>query len=482
MLKKNLFYNFILSVSGIIFPLITFPYSTRILGPGGIGSVNFIDSITAYFILFATLGIPAYGIRETAKRRNDKEALNKFCSEMLIFHFISTFIFTVFYLIAALVLPDLKNHLNLIFIGIGILFLNVISVEWFFIGIEKFQYISIRSLVSKVISVILLFVFLKKGSSSTVYYLIGASGPAINSIYNFIIFNKYCKVKVTGLTIKKHLKPLATIFGSSLAASVYLLMDNIILGFIKGEEEVGLYSTAVRIAKVPLALIGAISAVIIPQISFAFSKGNFDEIKSLVNKSYSYISVAGIPIAFGLYVASSFLVHSFAGEKFIGAIIALQILSPVIILVGLNNLFAIQILAAMDKEDLLLRSVVAGMIFSLAVNIALIPLLSYKGAAITNLLTELVVTLVAYFYVHRHINIDITLNKKVFLQCLAGAAAFIPIAYGIRSLSLNYILQEILVILCCIGFYLTYLWFFVKNIYIDNIKVIVLNKLRLRAA
>lgn len=481
MLKKNLFYNFLLSISALIFPLITFPYSSRILGPVGIGSVNFIDSVTAYFIMFSTLGIPAYGIREAAKRRNDKKALNKFCSEMLLFHITSTSIFTVVYLITAMLLPNLRNHLDLVFIGIGILFLNVISVEWFFIGMEKFQYITIRSLIARITGVVFLFVFLKKGSSPAAYYLIGASGPAINSLYNFTVFNKYSKIGFTGLSVKKHFKPLAAIFGSSLATSVYVLMDNIMLGFIKGDAEVGLYSTAVRIVKVPFAMIGAVSSVIIPQISFAFTHGNREQIKILLNKSYSYISVTGIPIAFGLFVASSFLVHTFAGEKFAGAVIALQILSPVIILVGLNNLFAIQMLGTMNKENFLLRSVVAGMIFSIIVNILLIPLLSYIGAAITNLLTELVVTVAAYYYVNKYLDINITLNKKLFFQCLAGAAAFFPISYLLRSLGLNFILTEILVIGCCAAFYVSYVWFFVKNIYIDNIKVIILKRLRLKS-
>ena len=267
MLKKNLFYNAILSISNFLFPLITFPYSSRILGPSGIGGVVFIDSITAYFILVAALGIPLYAVRETAKRRYDQDALNKLASEILFIHIISVFVFAVIYLGAALLVPTLRPRIDLVLVGIASMFINVLSVEWFFQGIEKFRYIGMRSLFSKTISVVLLFTFLRKGSPLTIYYLITISGPALNSIFNIASFRKYCRLSFTNLSLRKHIKPLLTILGSSLASSVYLIMDTIILGFMKGDAAVGMYTTAMRIIKIPYAIIGSTSSVIIPQVS-----------------------------------------------------------------------------------------------------------------------------------------------------------------------------------------------------------------------
>lgn len=96
-IKKNFFYNSILSVSRIIFPLISFPYSSRILGPDGIGRINFVDSYSQYFCLLAALGIPLYGVREVAKTRHDLIALKKLTSELLVLNFLGSLVCCVFY-------------------------------------------------------------------------------------------------------------------------------------------------------------------------------------------------------------------------------------------------------------------------------------------------------------------------------------------------------------------------------------------------
>lgn len=484
MLKKNLLYNSLLSVTQFIFPLITFPYSSRILGPGGIGSVNFIDSITAYFVLFAALGIPTYGIRETAKRKNNKEELNKFVSELMLIHITSVAVFSLFYLATGLIVPTLRAHLDLIFVGIGLLWVNVITVEWFFQGIEMFQYTSLRSLVSRTLSVVFLYVFLKKGSPSIVYYLIGASGPTLNGLINIVNFRKHAKINFSALSIKetfkKHFKPLVTILGSSLAISVYALMDSIILGFIKGDVEVGLYSTALRIVRIPFAVIGAISAVMIPQVSQAYHARDTNTVSSLIHKSFSFISVIGIPIAVGMFLEADFLINFFAGKTFADAIGVLELLSPVIIFVGFTNIFALQILNPIGQERLLFKAVFIGMIFSIISNLCLIPLFSYKGAGVTFLLTEGLVPLLSYFFARRFV--EITLDTKIFLQCLFGSALFFPIALAIRSLKLEISVTELLIIASCTIFYCIYVWFFVKNTYITNIKQLVLNKLPFKVA
>ena len=76
-LKLNFVMNMILTMSSFIFPLITFPYISRILGPSGTGSVSFATSFISYFLMFAQLGIPTYGIRVCAQVRDDREKLTR---------------------------------------------------------------------------------------------------------------------------------------------------------------------------------------------------------------------------------------------------------------------------------------------------------------------------------------------------------------------------------------------------------------------
>ncbi|GAB2700837.1 hypothetical protein GCM10027037_27210 [Mucilaginibacter koreensis] len=425
--------------------------------------------------MFSALGIPLYGVREIAKRKNNPEELSKIFNEILSIHFVSTCIFSIIYLACAFTLPALRVHLDIVLVGIVILMANVFMIEWLYQGIEQFSYITTRALIVRVLSVIFLFVFLKPGSNPVIYYGISASGFVITSILNMFFLKKHVKLKFTSFNFKEHLKPLAVILGSNLAVSVYLLMDNMILGFIKNESAVGIYSTAIRIVKLPFAVIVAISTVIIPQVSQAFRDQDTERVQSLIDKSFSFICLLGIPIAAGLYISSSFLVHNFAGPKFSGAVGAVQILSPVIMLVGLNNICGFQILTPIGKEQYLLRAVIIGMVTSLVLNLCLIPVFSYTGAAVTSLLTECVVTFFCYYFVRKFITIRF--DSKIFIQCTLGVIAFFPIAYLIRnSLNVNFNIKEIIIILSCAAFYALYTWFFVKNIYVLNFKQLIINK------
>ncbi len=467
MIKKNLFYNAILSVSQFIFPLVTFPYSSRILGPGGIGSVNFIDSFTQYFILFAALGIPLYGIREISKQKGNQEGLNKVFSEIFLIHIVSAILFSIIYLILALSLPTLRGHMSLVAVGIIIIISGVLSAEWMFQGMEQFSYITSRSLIVRCLSVVFLFVFLRH-NSPFIYYAIMGSGIVCNGFINIFYLRKLVTIRFTDLELKKHIKPLFIILGSNLAVSVYLLMDNVILGFMKGDNAVGIYATALRIVRLPLAFISAINYVIIPQVSRAYDKLEFDEIKSLANKSFAFICVIGFPITIGMYVASSFLIQVFAGSKFESSVIALEILAPLVFIIGIANLLCVQLLTPMGKERYLLKTYFVSMVFSLLTNILLIKFFSFIGASVGMILTETLSTALLYYYLMK--SIKISFDLKILSQCLIGSLLFFGIAYLVRGIISNFMVREIVVIVTCALFYTLFLAFLVKNVYIDDLK------------
>ena len=475
MLKKNLFYNSLLSISQFIFPLITFPYSSRILGPNGIGAVNFIDSFTQYFILFAALGIPLYGVREISKHKENKEELEKTFNEIFLIHIISTGLFASIYLVSAIILPQLRTHLDLVAIGILMMSAGVLSAEWLFQGTEKFSYITFRSLLVRCLSVIFLFVFLRRDSPPIVYYSIMASGITLNGLINIFYLRRTIKIRFVNLELKKHIRPLVIILGSTLAVSVYLLMDNVILGFIKGVREVGIYAVALRIVRLPLGIIGAVNGVILPQISRDYVKKDFAGIQKLIDKSFSLICVTGFPITFGLFVASSFLIQIFGGPKFENSIIALKILAPLVLINGIGNIICIQLLAPMGKEKYLFKSYIIGMVFSLLSNIILIKYFSYKGACIGMVATEIVATAVCYYYLQKIISIKF--DYKILSQCLLGVLFFFPIVFIANKFVANLNLNGIVIIAGCGIFYVIYVWFFVKNIYIINIKDTILLKI-----
>lgn len=158
-IKLNFIMNVILTMSSFIFPLITFPYVSRILLPEGTGKVSFATSLISYFSMFAQLGIPTYGIRACAKVRDDKEELTRTTQELVIINFVMSVISYTALAVALMLVPRLREERALyIIVSLTIAF-NVIGMEWMYKALEQYTYITIRSIIFKFVALIVMFVF-----------------------------------------------------------------------------------------------------------------------------------------------------------------------------------------------------------------------------------------------------------------------------------------------------------------------------------
>ncbi|MDD6654245.1 MAG: oligosaccharide flippase family protein, partial [Treponema sp.] len=145
-LKKNAFYSFLKAFMTLIFPIITFPYASRILTPEGIGKVNFANSIVSYFVMFGSLGIGTYAVREASKVRDNKIELIKFFKEILLINLISSIISYCTFFILLIFVPKFNQYTLLLLISsIRILF-TTLGLDWFYSALEEFKYITIRSI------------------------------------------------------------------------------------------------------------------------------------------------------------------------------------------------------------------------------------------------------------------------------------------------------------------------------------------------
>ena len=129
-LKKNIIYSSILTAANYIFPLVTYPYVSRVLGVDNIGACNFVDSVINYFILFSMLGISTVGIREISQARNDRTRLNKTFSRLFTINTISTSIVLIALLISTFTVPQLKENSHLMWIGVLKLVSNYLLIEF----------------------------------------------------------------------------------------------------------------------------------------------------------------------------------------------------------------------------------------------------------------------------------------------------------------------------------------------------------------
>jgi len=460
-LKRNVAYNTLLSISQILFPLITFPYASRILGPAAMGAVSFADNFTTYFLIFSALGIPLYGIREIAKVKNNPVALGKVFSELIFIHLATSVIAVIILFITSYFTYKLRTNFELYQIGMAVLLGNVFIAEWFFQGIEKFKYIALRTVAIRFITVALLFITVHSVSDRNTYYALNLLATILAAVTNMYAVNKIVKISFKGLAVKKHLRPLFIIFSNSIVTTIYLVFDTIILGFLTKDVNVGYYSASMRISKLSLAIIGVLSAVLLPRLTIAFQNKDLTEAKSLLSKSMNFVIFLSVPIALGTYCLAEEIITLFAGNGYLPAVGSLQILCFIVIFVGIAQIFSHQILLPLHQEKKILYASLFGVVISLSLNFILIPFLKQNGAAISSLATEVCVTIALFFYAFKILDFNFPV-LQVF-QSAITCIVFFLIKFLVLKLTIVPILVIILTVMLSASFYLCAQLFIWKN-------------------
>lgn len=389
-LNKNMIMGTILTLSNFIFPLITYSYVARIISPSGIGKVAFVNSVLSYFIYIASLGIPSYGLRECAKLRNDKEKLSKTFQELLIINLVSTMFAYILLFIVIISVNKLYNYKILFLIMSSQIFLNSIGVEWLYQALEEYSYITIRSVFFKVIGVLLTFILIKSPDDILLYGFLTIFAASANYICNFINIHKYITFKkFKNYNLKKHFKPIFSLLTASIIISIYANFDIVMLGFISSEYEVGLYNAALKIKSILLSLSTAITAVMIPRISYYIQNKDEKGINKLLIKSLQISLLIAFPVCIYCLLFSKNILLFVCGISYIEAENTLKLLMILILPLILTNLFGNQILIPFGKENRFSQSVFIGMWINLILNLLLIPKYGASGAAFGSIITEI---------------------------------------------------------------------------------------------
>lgn len=393
--KFNAIMNTILTLSGFIFPLITFPYVSRILQPEGTGAVSFANSIVMYFTMIASLGVPTYGIRACSKVRDNKEKLSRTVQEILILNLVLTVLVYIAYFGAVLNVDKMHNESALYTIlSLNILF-NVIGVEWLYKGLEQYSYITARSIAFKVISLVLMFLLIHEKSDYVLYGAITVVAGTGSNIFNLINLRKYIYLHpVKYYNLKRHLKPIFVFFAMSVATTIYTHLDNVMLGFMTNEIQVGYYDAAVKVKNILVTFVTCLGPVLLPRATYYVETGKMEEFKRIVGKAYHFVWILGLPVMLYFMIMARESIFLLSGEAYAGSIIPMQIITPTVVLIGLSNVLGIQILLPLGKEHLVFISEVAGALIDLVINAMLIPKWGAAGAAFGTLVAELVVLMV----------------------------------------------------------------------------------------
>lgn len=404
-LRKNFIYNIIYQLLVLFLPFVTVPYISRVIGATGVGIYSYNYSIVYYFMLISLLGINNYGNRSIAKVRNDKEQLSKTFLSIYMLQFIMSLIMILAYLVYILLINE--DYKNIATIQVMFIFSSMFDINWFFFGLEQFKLTVTRNTLIKILSLILIFVFVKDSDDLHVYTLIMSGSMLVSKLLLWPFVIKYIDVKkIRFKDVSKHLKPCLILFIPVIAISLYKIMDKIMLGSLSTLTQVGYYENAEKIINIPMTLITALGTVMLPKMSNLISEGKIEKSKEYIEKSISLVMFMAFPICFGIAAIANDFVPLFLGEGFNDSIRLVIYLSFTIIFISWANVIRTQYLIPREKDKDYIISVFLGACINLVINIILIPKYGALGACFGTIAAELLVMLYQTLSVRKELDIS----------------------------------------------------------------------------
>lgn len=404
-LKSNIGLNMANYVMGMVFPLITFPYVSRVLMPEGIGEVQFLASIVVYVSVITAIGLPMYAVREISRCKDD-EARRRVTAEIGILSVIMCAAGYVIIFVLANTVPRISQSMP-VFLVLSIkLLLYVTGAEWFFQATEQFRYMTIRTLIIRTLTAVAMFVFIRDSDDVIAYAAITVSADVGFGLLNWgrlaSFFRSY-KTTIRELRPWRHALPALKIFTLGILIIVYTNLDSVMLGFLSSNAEVGYYTAALRVTRVARGITTAIGATLLPRFAAYLRDNRHDSFAALSQKSLDLVTALILPAAAGLSLTAPDIIALFSGDTFASAAPVLSIMAPLLIFVGLSDIAGLQILYSQGKETIVIKATGAGALMDLSLNLWLTPVYGAVGAATAALVAEACVFAVVFTVGRRHI-------------------------------------------------------------------------------
>lgn len=424
-LKINSLLNMMKTVSSILFPLITFPYISRVLMPENVGKVNFSLSFVSYFSMIASLGITTYAIRECSSVRDNKTELSKKASELFSINLCTTFISYLFLFITLVFFKELNAYRSLIIIqSISIVFVTL-GADWLNTAMEDFIYITLRTIIFQIISLVLMFIFVRDKNDYLIYAAISVISSSGANLVNIFYRKRYCNLHFTlDMKWKLHLRPILLLFVMILAQTIFSSADVTMLGIMKNDFEVGIYSTAHKIENILAQVVSSLAWVFMPRMAVLFTKKDYLKINQILEQTLKLLMFIGIPAVAGVCILSNEIVIIVGGDSFSDASLPLSILmfSFAFSLLGGTFLGNMVLLPSKNEKIYMVICCITALV-NIVLNYVLIPWWGASGAAFTTAVSSLLIMIL--LILNKDKNIKLNYLKSAMFTPIIGSGVIV---------------------------------------------------------
>lgn len=423
-LKANFIFNLIYQVLTIIVPFITTPYISRVLQVEGVGKYSYTLAIATYFGTFAIMGMDIYGQLQVAKCRDNKILCSKLVYGIFFAKFATTAVVVSAYLVAGFKIAMYKN---LYWIMLIFFLAQLVDFSWFFQGMEEFAFILTRNALVKGVGVACIFCFVKEIDDVEIYALIMQGTVLIGNLLVIPYMRKFISlIPINQISMLTHIKGGMIFFIPTVATSVYTMLDKAMIGWVtKLPYENGYYEQAYKIVQIVLVVVTSLRTVTLPRVVHLYSEKNYEEVIDIIDNTIRFVLCISVPMSVGLMMVAPQLIPLFLGEEFKNCILIVQILSVLVVVLGLSVLISGQCLTAMGKQKQANICVIVGAFINFTMNLVLIPNYGALGAAVATVCAETIILIMFIIFAAEHIKIKkMIIHFFKYLSCsviMAGA-------------------------------------------------------------
>lgn len=415
-LIQNITLNFIMKVIIYIFSFFTVMYITRIFSPDIYGKLSFSNSVIGIFLMISNLGMPIYAMRACAQHRDNRKELSKVFNELLSISFVLSLISIIILMILIFTIPKFIQNSTILIIYGGSIIFQMIGCEWLYKGLEKFKLLTVAMLIFRIISLIGIILFVHSENDILIYVLFSILATYGVNIICFARLRKYVDISFKLSIKKEHFKPLIVFFLMSCAVSIYSNLDIVILGMIKGDYITGLYGIVSKLKSV-LAIVGTIFwTAILPNATQLWKEKKNLQFESLAKKTMFVVFIIQLFVTIGCLIFAKEIIFITGGETYLEAVNSFKIIILSLIPIGFSNILGGQVLIPAGHEKKLLKAELFGAVFNLISNLIVIPFFSIEGAALTTVISEIIVWIMCIYYIKKEINMDFSfiISKKIY--------------------------------------------------------------------
>ncbi len=473
-LFKNTIYKSMLSMVNIVVPLVIGPYIMRLLDVDLYGLYNRVFADFQMFLAFASFGVYTLGVREISKIRNDKEKVSKLFTNLFVISFLSNMLVLIIYLIFSLITSTGLARVLYLVMSIQII-ANVFYVEFVNEALENYKFITIKSIIVKIIYFLAILLAVRNPHDIVIYAVIVSLTNFLNNIISFIYAKHRISFDFSKIQIKKYIKPLIAVLVITNADLLYSQLDRVMLGRYVSGVSVTVYYTAYYLISTLSAIPYSIINVSIPRLSYLLKNEGKEIYEEKLNNSISSLIFIIVPMCLGVFVLSKEAIILYAGKKYLMAIVPLMIACITRIFISLESVMNNLVMYPNNREDRILKVSLTCGISNLIINylLVLFKIFSPLTALATTGLVELTIFIIHYTYARKKMNIDVRVFSKKNMTYILLSLLFIPISLIIRSLKLNFYINIIVIVIIC-----SLMYFIVLYIKKDNNLLFILDKFK----